>query len=183
MVTTLPEQLITQAEDQVRAYPVIEANVRRAVSTAYYALFHLLIRSAISNWIQAEHHPQLARTFEHRRMKEASLTLLRDIKVKDAEAADKAERYVRPIGERYGQLATRAFSRPGYFAAIAASVLIASGWLAWTNLQSGFMPIMDEGGFILDYKAKPGAALESKSVVAEARLDPCTKKIEPGARP
>jgi multidrug efflux pump subunit AcrB len=79
--------------------------------------------------------------------------------IKDAEAADKAERYVGPIGDRYGRLATRAFSRPGLFAAIVAALLIVAGGLAWTHLQSGFMPVMDEGGFILDYKAKPGAAL------------------------
>ena len=57
MVTDLPEQLIAQAEQQLRIFPVTEANSRRAVSTAYYAVFHLLIRTAISNWTQIEHHP------------------------------------------------------------------------------------------------------------------------------
>ena len=85
MVTDLPEQLITQAEQQLRIFPVTEANSRRAVSTAYYAVFHLLIRTAISNWTQIEHHPQLARTFEHRRMKEASIAILKVIGRVDSE--------------------------------------------------------------------------------------------------
>ncbi len=79
--------------------------------------------------------------------------------VKDAEAADRAERFTGPIGKHYGRLASRAFARPGMVAAIAAAVMIVVGGFAWTHLQSGFMPIMDEGGFILDYKAKPGASL------------------------
>jgi CzcA family heavy metal efflux pump len=79
--------------------------------------------------------------------------------VKDAEAADKAERFTGPIGEGYGRVALRAFARPGLVAGIAGAVLILVGAFAWTHLQSGFMPVMDEGGFILDYKAKPGAAL------------------------
>jgi multidrug efflux pump subunit AcrB len=37
--------------------------------------------------------------------------------------------------------------------------LAAAGFLAWSNVPSGFMPNMDEGGFILDYKAQSGAAL------------------------
>lgn len=85
-MTDLPEQLISQAEQQLRILSVTEANSRRAVSTAYYAVFHLLIRSAISNWTQIEHHPQLARTFEHGRMKQASLAILKAIGKIDSEA-------------------------------------------------------------------------------------------------
>jgi multidrug efflux pump subunit AcrB len=31
--------------------------------------------------------------------------------------------------------------------------------LAFTSVQSGFMPAMDEGGFIVDYQAPPGTSL------------------------
>ena len=37
--------------------------------------------------------------------------------------------------------------------------LAGGGWWAFTGLGSGFMPAMDEGGFILDYRAPPGTAL------------------------
>ncbi|MES2448954.1 MAG: efflux RND transporter permease subunit [Pseudomonadota bacterium] len=79
--------------------------------------------------------------------------------LKDAEAADKADRVTGALGSRYEKLAVRAFARPRLFAAVGAGILILMGLFAWNNLQSGFMPVMDEGGFVLDYKAKSGAAL------------------------
>ena len=37
--------------------------------------------------------------------------------------------------------------------------LLAAGWLSYRHIGSGFMPEMDEGGFILDYVAPPGTSL------------------------
>ena len=79
---------------------------------------------------------------------------------KDAQAAGKAEGFMDRIRSGYGRAAERAFARPGAFALITGIVLAAAGYLAWSNVPSGFMPKMDEGGFVLDYKAQPGAALE-----------------------
>jgi CzcA family heavy metal efflux pump len=79
--------------------------------------------------------------------------------VKDAQAADKAEKFTGPMANGYGRVAARAFARPGLVAAVVAVLMVVAGAFAWTHLQSGFMPVMDEGGFILDYKAKPGASL------------------------
>ena len=50
-----------------------QACLRRSVSTAYYALFHLLISEATSNWIRPELRADLGRVFAHGRMKSASL--------------------------------------------------------------------------------------------------------------
>jgi uncharacterized protein (UPF0332 family) len=49
-----------------------QASLRRAISTAYYALFHLLIRDATGNWRRNIQRARLARAFEHGRMKKAS---------------------------------------------------------------------------------------------------------------
>src|SRR4029078_718511 len=38
-------------------------------------------------------------------------------------------------------------------------VLLGLGWLGYQNIGSGFMPSMDEGGFILDYRSEPGTSL------------------------
>ena len=46
-----------------------EASLRRAVSTAYYALFHLLIDEAVGNKGIARQRSVLARTFDHAKMK------------------------------------------------------------------------------------------------------------------
>jgi uncharacterized protein (UPF0332 family) len=52
-----------------------QANLRRAVSTAYYALFHLLISETISNWSHAGSRGALGRMFDHEPMKRASTRL------------------------------------------------------------------------------------------------------------
>jgi uncharacterized protein (UPF0332 family) len=55
-----------------------QAGLRRAVSTAYYALFHLLISEATLNWGRVELRPVLGRVFEHGNMKSASEKIVSD---------------------------------------------------------------------------------------------------------
>jgi hypothetical protein len=91
VITDLPEQLISQAEFLLRQAAFNEASVRRAVSSAYYALFHLLIRDAVVNWKHADQHARLARSFDHKRMKDASTAILRemgDIAIQSTAGAD-----------------------------------------------------------------------------------------------
>lgn len=49
-----------------------QASLRRSVSTAYYALFHLLIQDASANWNRTDTRDYLSRAFEHKTMKDAS---------------------------------------------------------------------------------------------------------------
>ena len=49
-----------------------QSSLRRAVSTAYYALFHLLISEATANWNRQELRGALARVFDHGPMKLAA---------------------------------------------------------------------------------------------------------------
>lgn len=53
-----------------------QASLRRAVSTAYYALFHLLIDQAVANWRAQELRQDLSRAFDHGVMKSASQRFL-----------------------------------------------------------------------------------------------------------
>jgi uncharacterized protein (UPF0332 family) len=48
-----------------------QVNLRRAVSTAYYAPFHLLVDGAVSYWRLERQRSLLARSFDHRKMKGA----------------------------------------------------------------------------------------------------------------
>ena len=50
-----------------------QAGLRRAISTAYYALFHLLISEATLNWGRAEFRAELGRVFDHGKMKNAAI--------------------------------------------------------------------------------------------------------------
>jgi hypothetical protein len=98
VITELPEQLISQAEFLLRETAFNEANVRRAVSSAYYALFHLLIRDAVLNWKHADHRVRLARSFDHKRMKDASTAILKEmgnIPIQSTTGADVEQRAAR----------------------------------------------------------------------------------------
>jgi hypothetical protein len=53
-----------------------QASLRRAISTAYYALFNLLIREAASNWKNDAQRMRLARSFEHGKMKVANSSVV-----------------------------------------------------------------------------------------------------------
>lgn len=77
----------------------------------------------------------------------------------DAEAAERAGRSLAGLDRNYLRGADRAWRRPGLFAAVLAGAMAVAGYFAWSNVPSGFMPNMDEGGFVLDYKAQSGAAL------------------------
>ena len=77
----------------------------------------------------------------------------------DAAAADKADGVMKRFERGYVRIGDRAFARPGSFALVLGVALALAGAFAWTRVPSGFMPVMDEGGFVLDYKAQPGSAL------------------------
>ena len=68
------EDLLQQAFVLVHKEPKKprQASLRRSVSTAYYALFHLLIQETSANWSRRDTRDHLARAFDHRTMKEAS---------------------------------------------------------------------------------------------------------------
>jgi uncharacterized protein (UPF0332 family) len=68
-----PQELLELAQQlaTLRAEPH-QASLRRAVSTAYYALFHLLVSEATANWAQPELRATLGRCFDHGPMKTAS---------------------------------------------------------------------------------------------------------------
>ncbi|HTQ56498.1 MAG TPA: hypothetical protein VMI94_18655 [Bryobacteraceae bacterium] len=67
----LPGGLLEQAQHLARREPKRpkQASLRRAISTSYYALFHLLISEAVLNWRRAEDRVELARMFEHAHMR------------------------------------------------------------------------------------------------------------------
>ncbi len=76
----------------------------------------------------------------------------------DAEAAEREGRLIVWFHHRYEALLTALFARPLWLLAGIAPLLL-GGWLAYHAIGSGFMPAMDEGGFTLDYRSKPGTSL------------------------
>ena len=72
------DDLLTQAGELIhRNQPnSTQADFRRAVSTAYYALFHLLISETTLNWSRNSSRDAFARMFDHALMRKASQRLL-----------------------------------------------------------------------------------------------------------
>ena len=77
-----PDDRLEQAYDLAHKEPTNpkQASLRRAVSTAYYALFHLMIDEAVSKWTVERQRSILARTFEHSKMKAICDDVLKTVK-------------------------------------------------------------------------------------------------------
>lgn len=62
------------------------------------------------------------------------------------------------VHAKYDWLMRRILARPMFILA-GIVPLLALAWIAFYQVGSGFMPSMDEGGFILDYRSAPGTSL------------------------
>ncbi|MDE2182726.1 MAG: efflux RND transporter permease subunit [Alphaproteobacteria bacterium] len=80
------------------------------------------------------------------------------ITAEDAEIEKRSPIYDRVV-HAYERAYRRARANPLLLVGVLAAGL-AMGAFAFTQVGSGFMPSMDEGGFILDYIAPPGTSLE-----------------------
>ena len=76
---------------------------------------------------------------------------------KDAEQEEDGA-VTRAAHRLYARLMHRLLLRP-WLVALVIIPTLGLGYLAYQNLGSGFMPVMDEGGFIIDYNARPGTSL------------------------
>jgi len=66
------DDLLAQAVRLVHETPESQASLRRAVSTAYYAVFHMLVAASKSKWSDANFRNMLGRAFDHGTMARAS---------------------------------------------------------------------------------------------------------------
>lgn len=88
-----------------------------------------------------------------------AVPLLADLFLKQRDAAPQPpSRLLQWVHRRYRGTLRALFARP-WFALPAVLALLLTGGLAFMAVGSGFMPSMDEGGFVLDYHSAPGTAL------------------------
>jgi hypothetical protein len=66
------DDLLQLASDLIERDGPTQAELRRAVSTAYYALFHLLVSETTLNWNRDSSRNALGRMFDHGMMKRVS---------------------------------------------------------------------------------------------------------------
>jgi CzcA family heavy metal efflux pump len=81
----------------------------------------------------------------------------RFLDAKDAEHAPDSH-LVRWLHGHYRRVFGVLLARP-WLLLIGVVPLLLAGFVAYRAVGSGFMPAMDEGGFVLDYRARPGTAL------------------------
>ncbi|MCF3947584.1 efflux RND transporter permease subunit [Acidiphilium iwatense] len=79
----------------------------------------------------------------------------------------------------HAALLPRLIARPGLLA-LGIAPLIVAGFLTYRAVPTGFMPHLDEGGFVLNYQTRPGTSLaesvrEVNQVEAILRADPAVK--------
>jgi len=70
------DDLLAQALLLIHVTPPSQLTLRRAVSAAYYAVFHYLIAEATSNWNNVPLRTALGRAYDHGIMKTASNRIL-----------------------------------------------------------------------------------------------------------
>jgi CzcA family heavy metal efflux pump len=76
----------------------------------------------------------------------------------DAKKLEKVGPYLAAMHNEYNKFMNHFLENAKWLLISIVSVIII-GYLAFTQVGSGFMPHMDEGGFILDYVAPPGTSL------------------------
>src|SRR5437764_7897752 len=90
------------------------------------------------------------------------------LKRKDAELEER-RRFTRRVHEVYREIMQQLLRRPRVAIFFLVPLLLL-GFIAFKSVGSGFMPAMDEGGFILDYISPPGTSL--------AETDRLLRKVE-----
>lgn len=88
-----------------------------------------------------------------------AIPLLADRFLSEKDAEEKHHsRFVTWLQESYTGLLRRLLARPALLLLGVVPLLLIGG-LAYSRVGSGFMPSMDEGGFVIDYRSEPGTAL------------------------
>jgi multidrug efflux pump subunit AcrB len=85
------------------------------------------------------------------------------------------------MARTHRSLLEQVFKRP-ILLGLAVVALLILGGLSFSKVQTGFMPHMDEGGFVLDYQAAPGTSLtetvrEVSQIEAIVQADPAVQNV------
>jgi CzcA family heavy metal efflux pump len=87
-----------------------------------------------------------------------AVPLLADLFLKQKDAAQKeGGALTERVHKTYESIMRRALEHPWLVVVIIP--LVIAGWLSYKHVGSGFIPSIDEGGFVLDYRSPPGTSL------------------------
>jgi hypothetical protein len=116
-----------------------QASLRRAVSTAYYGLFHLLIDDAVGQWSIERQRGMLGRTFQHGKMKDVCDDVCKDYRSGSekigAELFTVATAFIQLQQQRH--IADYDISRNWTATEVESVLLVASdGFKAWRTIRA-----------------------------------------------
>src|SRR5262249_4716849 len=81
--------------------------------------------------------------------------------------ADAIQRMLKTIERTYTRMLEFVFAH-SHLALLATVLLVLLGVAAYMRVETGFLPEMDEGGFVLDYRLPPGTSLaETNKVISQ----------------
>lgn len=89
-----------------------------------------------------------------------AIPLLAGYFAREGSSTEDAQHHVADRGVRLYRAVDHRLDAMPFLAPLACAILVAAGVFAYTQVGSGFMPAIDEGGFVLDYIAPPGTALK-----------------------
>ena len=98
------DDLLTHALFLVHVQPPSELTLRRAVSAAYYAVFHLLIFEATEHWDNIGLRTTLGRAYDHSLMKTTSNRILDGREFRYANENPAVVRQLKDLGQGFSQL-------------------------------------------------------------------------------
>ena len=98
------DDLLAHALSLVQASPPSELTLRRAVSSAYYAVFHLLIFEATEHWDSLSLRSTLGRAYDHSLMRTTSNRILDGREFPYTNENPVEVRQLREIAQGFGQL-------------------------------------------------------------------------------
>ena len=84
------------------------------------------------------------------------------------------------IARRYESFLRRALARPGWVIAMTA-IVAGVGGLLYFRLETGFLPSMDEGGYVIDYLTPTGTSLQETDKMVR-RIEAVLQKHTGGGR-
>src|SRR5439155_22073096 len=95
------------------------------------------------------------------------IPLLSEYLLKNSKFRQSSSRFIEPVNRVYETGIRWAITHRA-FVVSAAGILVALAVLAYFGLSTGFLPQMDEGGFVVDYLTPPGTSLtETDSIVRQ----------------
>lgn len=94
--------------------------------------------------------------------------LIRGRRVGDASSSEEAGFILRPLLWVY-EVSVRWALRHAWLTLLACGLVLVANVLVYRQLETGFLPEFDEGGFVMDFNAEPGTSLaEASRVLDEA---------------